>query len=202
MRLIEKTLLAFSSVLMFASCSSTKVFVTNTKTINVLPPSCIERETDKIYMLTATFGENNFSTPVYLTVNKKEISMLMVSDFGTTLAKLFYNGEKCTLESTVLPKKIAPQYLVADLEYTFGDIVEIETELRKAGLTFSVISEFGSESSPGVSAPNHQFRFIFDGKKKIAQIDISEDGTIEIENYLRNYKYKLVEISDDLEVSE
>lgn len=194
--MIKKTLLIMISALMFASCSSTKVFVTNTKTINVLPPACIEKETEKMYLLTANFGESSFTTPVYLTVNKKEISLLMVSDFGTTLAELFYDGKSCTLESTVLPKKLKPQYLVADLEYAFGDIVIIEETLRNAGLTFSVISEFGSQSSPGVSSPNHQFRFITDGKKNIAQIDICEDGTITIENFLRNYKYTLTEVDE------
>lgn len=181
---------------MFASCSSNKIFVTNTKRFKILPPSCFEKQIDGMYMLTASFEDNSFSAPVYLIINNKELSFLMVSDFGTTLAELYYDGKECSLKSSVLPKKLKPAYLVADFEYAFGDIVQIEEALREAGLVFSVISEFGSMSSPGVSVPNHQFRTIYDGNKVIAQVDISEDGTITIENHLRKYKYVLTEVSE------
>lgn len=193
---LKTAILAFASSVLFASCTSSKVFVTNTKRFKILPPSCFEKEIDGMYMLTASFGESSFSSPVYLQVNKDEFSLLMISDFGTTLAELYYDGKKCTLESSVLPKKLKPEYLVADFEYAFGDIVQIEEGLREAGLAFSVISEFGSLYSPDVPAPSHQFRYINDGNKVISQIDISEDGTIIIENFLRKYKYTLTEVAE------
>ena len=189
-------LAACISGLSVISCGSTPkvagsdvspVYVTNSKKYYLIEPSKIEKEIDSYLALKGKFGVNEFTCLSMLQMNDKGVYLCLLSDFGTTLGELSYDGKKVDLECALLPKRMKGEYIVADLQFAFYRLDEISKTLSKIGLSVNATMDFATADNLSVK----EVRSIMKGNKCIERIT-KTDKYVLIENLLRGYSYELV----------
>ncbi len=176
-------------ILLLASCSSTKtvegegslspVYVTNTKTINLLPSQSMEGVENSLQLLNGDFGTQSFSLLVYFEADQSGIFMTLLNDFGTDMGSLSYDGKSVQFESAVFPKNMKAEYIIADIQNAYYKVEDLKENYRAAGLNFEVTTD-----------GNKSIRRVKNGKKVVEEITIS-GNSIRIQNILRGYEYKL-----------
>lgn len=186
------SILIFCSLIFF-SCESSKniedkatskVFVTNSKSINILKPDCIAKNIDDIFLLSAKFGDTKFNIISYMQANENGIYLELLNDFGNSMGSLIYENNYVYLDCSFIPKKLKGEYIINDLQFVFYKTEFLEQNYENANLKFICNNNDEVEE-----------RFIYSGKKLIEKAEIQKDKII-ITNYLRNYEYTLT--SNDL----
>ena len=184
--LVSASLLLITILFLISSCKSTRavqntelrpVYVTNSKKINLLPPENTTVELDILQQFNGTFGDTDFSMLSFSQIDKSEISLSLINDFGTDMGHLYYDGDHVSFKSAYLPSKLPGEYIVAEIQNAYYDEKVLKENYSKAGLKFDC-------ETPGC-------RKIYDGKKLIEEIFISDDK-IKIINYLRAYTFELI----------
>ena len=184
--LVSASLLLITILFLISSCKSTRaiqntelhpVYVTNSKKINLLPPENTTVELDILQQFNGTFGDTDFSMLSFSQIDKSEISLSLINDFGTDMGHLYYDGDHVSFKSAYLPSKLPGEYIVAEIQNAYYDEQVLQENYAKAHLSFVCENE-GS-------------RKIYDGKKLIEEIFISDDK-VKIINYLRGYSFELV----------
>ena len=184
--LVSASLLLITILFLISSCKSTRavkntelrpVYVTNSKKINLLPPENTTVELDILQQFNGTFGDTDFSMLSFSQIDKSEISLSLINDFGTDMGHLYYDGEHVSFKSPYLPSKLPGEYIVAEIQNAYYDEKVLQENYSKAGLKFEC-------ETPGL-------RKIYDGKKLIEEIFISDDK-VKIINYLRGYSFELI----------
>lgn len=165
--------------------SLSSVYVTNTKKIELLSPDNFEKNIDSLQLLNASFGKQTFSLLAFINIDNNGIFISLMNDLGTDMGNLSYNGESVFFDSSLFPKALKAEYIVADIQYAFYKSEAIEQMMSKVGLSFVVAREGQSE-----------IRKIFDKEKCIAEITKTE-RECKIINYLRGYEYVLQESDDE-----
>jgi len=184
--LVSASILLITIVFLSISCKSTRtiqnselrpVYVTNSKKINLLPPENTTVELDILQQFNGTFGDTDFSMLSFSQIDKSEISLSLINDFGTDMGHLYYDGDHVSFKSAYLPSKLPGEYIVAEIQNAYYDEKVLQENYSKAGLKFEC-------EATGL-------RKIYDGKKLIEEIFVSDDK-VKIINYLRAYSFELV----------
>ena len=184
--LVSASLLLITILFLISSCKSTRtiqnselrpVYVTNSKKINLLPPENTTVELDILQQFNGTFGDTDFSMLSFSQIDKSEISLSLINDFGTDMGHLYYDGDHVSFKSAYLPSKLPGEYIVAEIQNAYYDEKVLQENYSKAGLKFEC-------ETPGL-------RKIYDGKKLIEEIFVSDDK-VKIINYLRGYSFERI----------
>lgn len=182
---------------LFFSCASNKVqpvgnlnpvYVTNTKAVNLLPPSTRTVPVDQIQLLNGRFGTQEFTLITYFQLDSNGIFITLLNDFGTDMGSASYDGNTVQFDSPVFPKNMKAEYIIADIQNAYYDFEELKANFEKSGLIFEekIITSGDNGDRP------HVTRLIKNNKKVIEEITISEKS-IRIQNYLRGYEYNLTQ---------
>ena len=188
--IITGLLFAFLISALLSSCATTKVpdsqvspvYITNTKKFYLLSPSAIEKDVECQQVLNGKFGESAFLILAYTKADSNGIFLYLFNTLGTGMGSLNYDGIKVSFDSNVFPKKLKAEYIVADLQFAYYRLEEIQKSLSQLGLT---VKEETVE--------NKKTRTISSGKQIIEEITF-ENNIIMIKNLLRNYSYELTGI--------
>ncbi len=181
-------LFAFSAI--FTSCMSSPkipgskispVYVTNSKKYYLISPQNLDSVIDSQVLLEGEFGENSFNFLSYVQADKEQISLSIFTDFGNLLGELIFDGYSVVLDSSIFPKNLKPEYIVADLQFAFYNFDAVKSSLKKINLDFQKTDE--------------NTRVIKDGSKIIEKIT-KEQNVTTIQNFLRGYKYILTEATE------
>ena len=184
--LVSASLLLITILFLISSCKSTRavkntelrpVYVTNSKKINLLPPENTTVELDILQQFNGTFGDTDFSMLSFSQIDKSEISLSLINDFGTDMGHLYYDGDHVSFKSAYLPSKLPGEYIVAEIQNAYYDEKVLQENYSKAGLKFEC-------ETAGL-------RKIYDGKNLIEEIFVSDDK-VKIINYLRAYSFELI----------
>lgn len=158
-----------------------KVYVTNTKQINILPPENIQTEIDGQCYLVITFQDSSFGMLSYIQADKECLYINLMNDFGTEMGELYYDGDSVSLDCSLIPEALKGEYIVNDLQYALYDVNAVTKNLKESKLVFKVqLTDSGIEE-----------RYVYNGDKLIEKVVISETG-YEIINYLREYQYTIM----------
>lgn len=180
-------------VFLMVSCSSSKVtgadegkslapvYVTNSKSIQLLAPECMDGAIDNVQLLNGSFGKQNFSLISYFQADSNGIFIALLNDFGTDMGSASYDGKSVVFESPVFPKNMKAEYIIADIQNAYYKSECLKDNYSKSGLSFE---EEKTE--------NCTKRYVKNGKNVIEEITISEKS-IRIVNNLRGYEYNLIE---------
>ena len=171
------------------SSELSKVYVTNTKKISLLPPDAIDGVVDTAQLLQGKFGDQSFTLQAYIYADETSINMNLFNDFGTDMGYLFYDGENALFESAVFPPELPAEYIINDLQCAYYNAEKLKENFEASGLTFKneMINFEVPHDEYGASV---ETRTIFSGKNKVAEIFIY-GGTIKVVNILRGYEYVL-----------
>ena len=175
------------------------VYVTNSSNYELLPTTYIEEKIDSLQKMTASFktgkNQSEFSADVFVLADKTQISMTIMSDLGTTIASLFYDGSSIEFDSELLPKNLRPEYVIADFQQAFYDAQKLRSELLKIGIEFE--ASFKNNSDGGFT----ETRILSQKERKISKITKTyskgKSGgkilkSVRYENFLRGYEYSLI----------
>ncbi|MBQ3966068.1 MAG: DUF3261 domain-containing protein [Treponema sp.] len=191
-------LLSLLTVLLL-SCGSTKVisadaslsgsslnpvYITDKKSITLLPTRAVEKNIDAVQHFKAHFGQKDFESDCLLIADSEKLTVTILNNFGTTMGELNYNNNLVVFNSDLFPKSIKAEYIVADIQFCLYRAADIKKTLEEAGLTFV----FSQEENP--DGTSMESRSIFDGDQEIVRIEKSS-GLILLSNFLRGYSYTL-----------
>lgn len=157
-----------------------KVYVTNTKQINILPPSEIEQPIEEVMLLTADMGNQIFTTPVYVSADEEGIYMTILTDFGIEIGSIWYDGLSANMDCSIFPEKLKAVYLINEFQNAYYKSQSLKQNLEASKLIFE-------ESKKD----DTMVRTIKSENKIIEDIVISESSVV-ISNYLRGYKITLL----------
>lgn len=180
-------------ITVLCSCTSKKaeasglrpIYITNSKTVNLLNPTkaCVVFE--GIQALNGSFGSQSFTLLSYTQIDAKGINLSLMNDFGADMGNLFYDGISVIFDTAYFPKALPGEYIICDIQNAYYDKDELRKNFEAAGLKFVVITEENAV----------EIRKIFDGKNLIEEISISQKE-VKIQNFLRGYSYQLVNAED------
>ena len=139
---------------------------------------------DKEQQLSARFGKYEFDTDIYTLADSEQLSMIIMSEFGTTMASFFYDGETLDFEHGVFPQKFKAEYIIADFQFGMYDFQAVKSELEKIGIDFEVNQYCEADGTC------YEIRTLSQKGKVIEKITKSEES-IHYENFLRGYSYTL-----------
>lgn len=184
----------------FAGCTSTKVitessvspiYITNVKKFYLLPPACIENDIDKQQLLIANFSGNTFQMLAYLKADKKGIFLSLFNDFGTGMGNLIYDGIDVHFDSSIFPENLKAEYIVADLQFAYYSVDEINNVLKTIGMYMEV-----------EKTENGEIRSILSNSilpmmnSRTIEVIKKEKSCTLIQNILRGYDYYLQEAEE------
>lgn len=158
-----------------------KVYVTNTKQINLLPPESINIQIDDTMMLTGNFGETSFSILTYVQADEAGLYFSLMNDFGTDMGTISYDGYDAYAQAAILPEKLKIEYIINDFQNAFYKVEDIRKNLQASKLDLEVTTEDDGKK---------EIRRVVDGKKVIEEVIITQEGAL-IKNLLRNYSFSL-----------
>ena len=183
----------FIVITVLCSCTSKKaeasglrpIYITNSKTVNLLNPTkaCVVFE--GLQALNGSFGSQSFTLLSYTQIDAKGINLSLMNDFGADMGNLFYDGISVIFDTAYFPKALPGEYIICDIQNAYYDKDELRTNFEAAGLKFVVITEENAV----------EIRKIFDGQNLIEEISISQNE-VKIQNFLRGYSYQLVNAED------
>lgn len=193
---------------LFFSCTSTKtdshfspVFVANSSKFDILPPQAMTGSIEELQRMEAVFGKTQIEAEIYVIANSDQLSMILMSEFGTTVAELFYDGENLDFESLVFPKKLKPEYIVADFQFALYDAEILKKELAKSDVDFKVSVEEKNSELIETRTLSQKGRLIARITKTRRSDSNNQNsglggGAIKYENLLRGYSYELTGVSE------
>jgi len=176
----------FITLFFLVSCATvrpvnnlSKVYVTNTKQINLLPPEAIETCIDDMMQLTGDFGDVSFSLLTLVQADETGLYFSLMNDFGTDMGTITYDGFDAVADSPVLPEKLKVEYILNDFQNAFYKSEEITKNLNNSKLDFMVTKEDGKE-----------IRRVLSNGKVIEEVTVTAEGAL-INNLLRGYSFSL-----------
>lgn len=172
-----------------SSSAARPVYVTDTKAVSLLPPSCMAGSMDTFQLLTGSYGTQHFALQAYTRADADGISMTLLNEMGITVATLSYTKDGTNFQSAYMPDNIREEYLLLDFQNAYYDADALRDHYAANGLRFERSREGGRD-----------YRRIYDGRKLIEEI-ITEENTaagtrLSVQNRLRSYRYELTELEE------
>ena len=177
------SLLLFTAVIFcLYSCASARVrenrlfaWVTDSARYFLLPPEYLETPMDNLQFISASYGRQNFHVIVLVRADETGLDMTMINEMGAGMGELIWRNGAISFSSSVFPRSVQPEYIVADFQLCFYDAKALGRVLGDAGLLFE-------ETDAG--------RRIYNGNRLIIEIT-KTPNTVNFINHLRGYSYTL-----------
>ena len=199
-------LLIFISIFL-VSCASSRfdsnfapVYVTNTSKFGILSTAEADTPLDAVQRMTAKFGEQSFDFDVYVISDSSQLSMTIFNEFGTTMASLFFFFSSLEFDSSVFPKNLKAEYIVADFQFCLYRANSLKSALANIGVDFEI------STAKGTDGTSTESRILSKKGKIISKITKSyginkktgreEVKSIYYENFLRAYSYLLTGVEE------
>ena len=191
-------LLLAGILLCFYSCASTAavregqlyVWLADNAKYILLPPENIKNSMDGYQLVSVSFDGRDYDISSWVKADETGIDMTLINELGTTMGELSYNGGAVSFSSSVFPKSIRGEYIVADFQLCFYDALALRHALEACGLSFT-LSGSGHSSGDGSPRENAETgRRVFQGETLIIEIEKNRN-VVRVINYLRGYSYTL-----------
>jgi len=167
--------------LSLCSCASNarknvpSAWLTDSSRYALLPPGDIEKPIDMPQFVSASYGGQDYSLIAWVKADETGINMALLNELGANMGELSYNDGAVSFSSPVFPQSLGPEYIIADFQLCFYNILALRQALEDCGLS---IEETGTG------------RCILQGKNVIFEIEKSRN-VVKLVNHLRGYVYTL-----------
>jgi len=152
--------------------------MTFTKKFVLLPAGCIENDIQvKQATITGSQGSRQLSLRLDARADRSGIVILLTDHSGT--GRISYTGGYMSADRDFFIKKIRPEYLLADFQFSCYDICSTAEALEAANLHFTVETVENGEI---------EIRRIYSYSKCLEEITIRKDS-LTITNHFHNYTY-------------
>ena len=151
------------------------IWLTDSKKFTLLPPSDIDVPLDSQQIISASYGGQDFQFIAWVSADETGLDMTLVNELGVSMGELSYRDGAVSFSSSVFPKFLKPEYIVADFQFCFYNDQKLRQTLEESGLSLEK-TETG--------------RRILKGDTVIIEIEKSQN-IVKFINYLRGYAYTI-----------
>jgi len=130
---------------------------------------------DSYQLVSASYGGLDYFLNAWVRADETGMEMTLLNELGANMGELSYRDGAVSFSSTVFPKSLKPEYIVADFQLCFYNAGALARVLEKSGLS---LEDAGTA------------RRVLQGKKIIIEIEKSQNIVILV-NHLRGYVYTL-----------
>jgi len=141
----------------------------------LLPCGDIENTLDSAQRISASWQGNDYSFNAWVKADKTGMEMTLLNELGVSMGELSYQDGSVSFSSTIFPKSLKSEYIIADFQLCFYNTAALGNALKNCGL---------------VLENTENIRRIFKGKTLIIEIEKKQD-TVRLVNHLRGYTYTL-----------
>lgn len=179
---IKKVLIALVLVLTMVSCTSIRVNFGHGFSFELSDYGLYFPYIDEYQLVSGSFPYlgDDMAFEAWTTVDEGGINLVAFLPTGQTFAKIGWNGNKLSYESSFMPEgRHFAQYIVSDLQMCYAPFDQLYLNMLQAGLTLT-----------HVIVGNVETRILKQGNEIIEQF-IIQPGYITVENVLLNYRYEI-----------
>jgi len=151
------------------------VYLTGSSKYFLLPCGDIENPLDSAQRISASWQGKDYSFNAWVKADKSGMEMTLLNELGVSMGELSYQNGLVSFSSSIFPKSLKPEYIVADFQLCFYNTAALSNALKDCGL---VLENTGN------------IRRIFKGKTLIIEIEKNQN-TVKLVNHLRGYAYTL-----------
>ena len=188
MKVFLRFFAVFTAFLLIFSCVTKQdkgkqylVYVSDSKTFELLPPSAFEENMDRFQNITGYFQGKVHIFGAYIKSSEAEVYISFFNQMGGSAGELHYTGDSLKANSHFSPQGTKFEYMMADFQFCYCQKELLSASLEAAGLRFDVTAMNGKE-----------IRQIWDKDQLIIQVEKDKTNT-RLQNYLRNYYYDILE---------
>ena len=176
-------LLLTGFLICLCSCASTAagrkkqlyVWLAENAKFILLPPDNIENSIDNHQLFTASYSGRSYQLIAWVKADETGLDMTFINEFGAGMGELSYYNGTVSFSSSVFPKFVEGEYIVADFQLCFYDTLALRKALKDCGLSFD-------ETETG--------RRVLQGKTLVIEIEKTQNA-VKLINHLRGYTYIL-----------
>jgi hypothetical protein len=154
-----------------------RVYLTDTRTVEVLPPAALGGELEAYQQIEGSFRGETYYLDAYVQADREHFVMAAFNSFGTRVFEMEQAGGTLRFSSTIVPGNMKAEYILEDFQLCFFPSEPLRRSLESAGLSF-VERQEGEERVRTVSG---------DGRL-IIEIRTTP-GQVSYRNLLRGYQY-------------
>jgi hypothetical protein len=174
---------AIAVILLFVSCASRPaasesrpyVYLTDGSKFFLLPSGGIEKSMDMAQHISASYSGQDYFFNTWVKADEAGLEMILFNELGVNMGELSYRDGAVNFSSSIFPKSLRPEYIVADFQLCFYKPPMLRRALKDCGLLF--------ETEGGT-------RRVLKGKKTITEIE-KNGASVKLANHLRGYVYTL-----------
>lgn len=130
---------------------------------------------DMAQQISASWEGRDYFLNAYVQADETGMDMTLLNELGASMGEISYRNGAVSFSSGMFPKSLKPEYIVADFQLCFYDILLLKQALEDSGLTFEY-----TETN----------RRIIQGKTVIIEIE-KKSNSVRLVNHLRGYAYTL-----------
>jgi len=151
------------------------VYLTDSSKYFLLSCEDIEKSQDSAQRISASWQGNDYFFNAWVKADETGMEMTLLNELGVSIGELTYRNGLVSFSSSIFPKSLKPEYIVADFQLCFYNTPALSRALKDCGLVFE---------NTGNS------RRVFQGKNLIIEIEKTKN-IIKLVNHLRGYAYTL-----------
>ena len=141
----------------------------------LLHPQNIETLLDGPQLISASFLGQEHQMITWVKADEEGIHMVLLNEMGSNMGELSYQNGAISFTSSVFPRSLRPEYIIADFQLCFYNTPALEKALKECGLSFQ-------ETAAA--------RRVMQRNNTIIEITMSAN-IIKIVNHLRGYTFTL-----------
>jgi hypothetical protein len=158
-----------------AKDGSLYVWLTNSSRFILLPAQYIENPINGFQLFSAAYDKQEFQVNALVIADGTGMNMTLFNELGANMGELSWRNGEIYFSSSVFPKSLKPEYIIADFQLCFYESAALAKALKDCGL---VLEDTGG------------LRRVLKGKTVIMEIE-KNMNSVKITNHLRGYSYSL-----------
>jgi hypothetical protein len=135
----------------------------------------IEYPLDMFQQISASYQDHEYLLNAWVKADASGMDMILLNELGAHIGELSYRDETVSFSSSLFPKSLKPEYIVADFQLCFYNALMLQRVLKDCGLSFEY---------------TEAYRRVLRGKTVIIEIE-KNIGQVRLINHLRRYAYTL-----------
>jgi hypothetical protein len=151
------------------------IYLTGRSKYFLLPCENIENSLDMAQRISASWQGMDCFFNAWVKADESGMEMTLLNELGVSMGELSYRNELVSFSSSIFPKSLKPEYIVADFQLCFYNVTALRQALKDCGLSFET---------------SGNSRRILNGKTVVIEIEKSQN-TVRLINHLRGYTYTL-----------
>ena len=151
------------------------VYLTDNSNFILLSPAGIENPMDMAQYISASYGGQEYLLNAWVQADETGMGMTLLNELGVNMGELSYRNGAVSFSSSVFPKNLKSEYIIADFQLCFYKETPLRQALNDCGLSFE-------QTEKG--------RRVLSKETVVIEIEKSP-GSVRLINHLRGYTYTL-----------